>query len=103
MDTTESTKWNADTVGEVDRLRLLNKQLKIRTLSAQLEAITQRQTAIAVEMEVLPTKKTELEKQRDELFEEYKKEYVEMKETAGVPEGSDLNLETGELVQSPQQ
>ena len=94
-----SQKKNNDGGGEIDRLKLFAKQLKIRTLNAQLEAITQRQTAIAVEMEMLPTRKNDLGQQRDVLLEEYKVEYVAMKEAASVPEGSELNLETGELVQ----
>lgn len=90
-------------VSEMERLQLFNKQLKIRALNSQLQAIDQRQNAIAVELEILPTKKAEIEKQRDALLGEYQPEYAAMKEAVGVPEGSELNLETGEVVQVKQQ
>jgi len=93
------------TVNETERLKLYAKQLKIRTLNAQLEAFQQRRNAIAVELDVLPKRADEAQQQRDVLLQEYQQEYTTMKEAAGVPEGSELNLETGETVQlqQPQQ
>lgn len=98
-----ATKKKNNGIDEMDRLQLFNQQLKIRALNSQLQAVEQRQNAIAVELEVLPAKKAEIEKQRDELLGEYQTAYGAMKEAAGVPDGHELNLETGEVVQVKQQ
>jgi hypothetical protein len=98
-----ATKKKDNGVSEMDRITLYNKQLKIRTLNAQLEAIKQRRGSIAMELQVLPKQEEEAKQQRDALLNEYQNEYTAMKEAAGVPEGHELNLETGEVVQLPQQ
>ncbi len=92
-------KENAD----MERLLLFTKQMKIRTLNADLNSFQNRQNALAMELDAIPKKAQEAQEQRDKLLEEYKQEYTTMKEAAGVPEGSELNLETGEIVKLQQQ
>ena len=98
-----ATKKKDNGVEELERLKLYTTQLKIRALNSQLEAFQQRRNAIMVEIETLPKKMTEAQQQRDELLQGYQEEYTAMKEQAGVPEGHELNLETGEVVQVQQQ
>jgi len=94
-------KEDIDQSFELERLKVYATQLKVVALNAQLDSIQQRHNAIQIEISLLPTKAQEVQKQRDALLEQYKEDYTALKKAAGVPEGSDLNLETGEIVESP--
>lgn len=78
-------------------------QLKIVALNSRVEAMTQRRNAIANELNMLTLKQPEAEQERNKLLAEYKPRYEELKTKMEVPEGSEVNLETGEVVASPQQ
>ena len=97
------TKKNkeASSNGDTERNELFVQQLKIVALNSRLEAINQRQQAILAESSLIEVKKPEVERERDALLAEYKPRYEKLKTKMEVPEGSDLNLETGEVVASP--
>jgi len=92
-----STK-KKEVTSEADRLKVYATQLKVSALTAQLEALKQRQNAIMVEINALPERTKQVEEQRTALLEQFKVDYVALKEAVGVPEGKELNLETGEFV-----
>lgn len=83
---------------ETARLQVYNTQLKVRMLHAQAEALTQRHSSLMLELDMLPKKLKELENQRNELVDEFNKGYKALKEEMDVPEGSEVNLETGEII-----
>jgi vacuolar-type H+-ATPase subunit D/Vma8 len=80
-------------------LRLYTTQLKIRTLTAQMEALQQRRNALILEAETLPKKLQDVQTQRESLVKEYQADYSAMKSAMGVPDGNEINLETGEVIQ----
>ncbi len=82
------------------RLQVFNTQLKVRMLHAQGEALSQRHSSLLLELEMIPKKLKELEDQRNELVDEFNEGYKALKEEMDVPEGSEINLETGEVVPS---
>ena len=86
---------------ETERLTAFNLQLKIVALNSQIEAFNQRAISLQTELEVLPKKIQEAQEQRNELAGQYQKVYAELKESYGVPEGHEINLETGLVVPNP--
>lgn len=81
-------------------LQLLNQ--KVHRLVAQLETVAQRKAAIMMEMNILPEKEKELQTQKDALLTQLRADYTKAKEQAGIQEGMELDIETGEAI-SPQQ
>lgn len=92
--------------GPLSREQLLELQLlnqKAHRLVAQLEALSQRKAALALEMNILPEKEKELQSQRDTMLTQLRDMYAKAKAQAGIPDGMELDIETGEAVQPPQQ
>jgi len=83
---------------KAQRLQVFNTQLKIRMLHSQAETLNQRHSSLLLELDVIPKKLKELEEQRNELVDEYNESYTALKEEMDVPAGTEINLETGELV-----
>ena len=99
----ENGTEKTDGVTELVRLKLFNQQLKIVALSNRLEALNQRKQSISLELSVIPEKIKTAEDEQKKLLEDYKSRYAKLKEEAGVPDGHELNLETGEIVNVQQQ
>jgi hypothetical protein len=88
---------------EMERLQLYTTQLKIVALNNRVEAMKQRQQAINMEAAIIPDKLKAAEEEGKRLIEIYRSGYDKLKETMEVPEGKEVNLETGELVDAQQQ
>jgi DNA repair exonuclease SbcCD ATPase subunit len=98
------TKKDKDSNGTAEETKdLFILQLKIVALNNRVEAMTQRKNALAQELNMLAVKAPEAEQERDKLLATYRPRYEELKSKLEVPEGSELNLETGEVVASQQQ
>lgn len=91
----KDTKLNGT---EEERKDLYILQLKIVALNNKLDAMQSRQTALAAESGAISTAIPKIEEERNKLLNEYKPRYTELKSNMEVPEGSELNLETGEVV-----
>jgi hypothetical protein len=81
-------------------LQLLNQ--KAHRILAQLEAVNQRKAAISMEMNIIVEKEKELQTQRDAMLAHLRESYNKAKVQANVPEGMELDIETGEAVTPPQ-
>lgn len=93
---------NGTKLSETELLKLQNLRLKVNALDNRLEAMKQRQNAIMIELQVIPGKLKEAEQEREQLADAFNSAYTTAKETAEVPEGMELNLETGEAVDPKQ-
>ena len=85
-----------------ERTNLYITQLKIVALNNRVEALKQHQRATSAELNLVATRLPEVEKERDQLLNAYKPAYEKLKAKLEVPEGHELNLETGEVAQSQQ-
>lgn len=87
---------NETNLEETELLKLQNLRLRVSAADSRIEAIRQRQNALMIELNVLPDKLKESEAQRKELADAFTTAYASAKESAEIPEGMELNLETGE-------
>lgn len=88
----------------LSREQLLELQLanqKVHRVVAQLESLSQRKQAINLELSIIPEKEKELQGQRDAYLEDLRSKYAAAKEQAGIPEGMEMNLETGAPMEAP--
>jgi hypothetical protein len=83
-----------------ERNELFIQQLKIVALNSRLDALMQRQQALVAESNLIAVRKPEMERERSALLSSYQTRYEQLKKTLEVPEGHELNLETGEVVAS---
>ncbi len=91
------------TLDELQTLKLQNMRLRVAALDGKAEAITQRGQALSIEMQVLPSKLEEVKKERESKAQEFTAAYTAAKEELEVPEGMEIDLETGKLVEAPSQ
>jgi len=98
---------NLEKTPKLDELKLLklqNLRLRISVLDGKTEALSQRRQAIAIEMQVIPDRLEETKKARETLASEFTAAYTAAKKELNVPEGKELDLETGKIAEaSPQQ
>jgi len=89
---------------ELALMKLQNVRLRVSVVDGKLEALTQRRQALAVELQILPERLEEAKKNREKLAAEFTSAYEAAKKELNVPEGKEINLETGEIVDAnPQQ
>jgi SMC interacting uncharacterized protein involved in chromosome segregation len=84
---------------ELTREQLLELQVmnqKAGKLSAQLEMIGQRKQALMMELNILPDREKMVQTQRDEVVKQLQEAYSAAKQLAQIPDGMELNIETGE-------
>ncbi|MCP3685844.1 MAG: hypothetical protein GY861_24610 [bacterium] len=100
MDST-TTGTAMTTMPEVERLRLLNQRLKYGVVETQFEAVKQRQNALTIELRAMPVQMKEMQETLNTMSADFNEAYIAAKKKYEVPEGYELNLETGEVVQPP--
>jgi hypothetical protein len=94
-----SNQKNQDKKTELTREQLLELQVlnhKAGKLQAQIEMINQRKSALAMEMNILPEREKQVKAQLDEVVKQLQEQYTKAKQLAQIPEGQELNIETGE-------
>jgi len=91
-----------DNGAKLQRLELYTQQLKIVALQNRIEAIKQRQQALTMEASLIPERLKAAEDEQKKMLEAYQAEYAKLKEELEVPEGHEINLETGEVVDPKQ-
>lgn len=90
-------------VEELQLLKLQNLRLRVSAIDGKIEAIQQRSQALAIEMQVLPGKLEEAKAAREKQATEFQSAYTAAKEELEIPEGMDINLETGKIEEIPAQ
>ena len=86
---------------DLSREQLLELQMlnhKAGKLSAQVEMIGQRKQALMLELNILPEREKQIQTQRDEVVKQLQAVYLKAREQMQVPEGMEINIETGEIV-----
>lgn len=78
-------------------LKIDNLRLKFQNSLTALEALTQRRNALSVEAQVLPERIKKAEESKDALQKQFEAEYTKLKEELEVPEGLELNFESGQF------
>jgi len=78
-------------------------QLKMAALAKQVGVFEERQARLSTEAQLLETNKLLVSRDHEELRAIYKPRYDKLKKVLEVPEGKELNLETGDTVDAPPQ
>ena len=96
-----SEETKDQTLEELELLKLQNMRLHVSSLDGRLEATKQRHQALSVEMQILPEKLQQIQKEREAKAQEFNNAYAAAKEKLEVPEGKEIDLETGSIVDAP--
>jgi len=89
-------------LSEVRFLKIDNLRLKFQNSLTALEALNQKRNALSIEVQVLPERIQRAEEQKKSLQERFEAEYSKLKEELEVPEGMELNFESGKFEKRPQ-
>jgi hypothetical protein len=106
MATNESVLKTAEPLSREQLLELQMLNHKAGKQAAQVEMIGQRRQALMMELNILPEREKQIQAQRDETVKQLQAAYTKAREQLQVPEGLDINIETGEIFdpkQAPQQ
>jgi len=79
-------------------LKIDNLRLKYQNSLTLVEAIRQRRDNLATELRVIPERLEKAEKDAESKKSAFESAYKELKEEFEVPDGKELNFETGEFV-----